>query len=301
MQLSKRYYDVLLFDGYFCDLIVTGLPEPPRLGSDLFGTGMGMHAGGTFNMARALQRLESRVGWVCDFGNDPFSQFVLSEIRHEGVDTSLFRFHDIPLRALSLSFSFAADRGFISYMDPVDPYPRVPYVMQHQPRSVLLGSLEYGPELIDLARAAHQIGALTCMDCQATSATLKTPGVVDALRAIDVFLPNAQEALHLTGATSMDEASEILSGLTPLVVIKLGREGALARAGKDVMYSPALEVEVFDTTAAGDCFDAGFLYSQLRGDPLETSLRIGNICGGLSTTAYGTKAAPTLKEIERYL
>jgi sugar/nucleoside kinase (ribokinase family) len=39
----------------------------------------------------------------------------------------------------------------------------------------------------------------------------------------------------------------------------------------------------------------------LRGDPLETSLRIGNICGGLSTTAYGTTAAPTLKEVERYL
>jgi sugar/nucleoside kinase (ribokinase family) len=58
---------------------------------------------------------------------------------------------------------------------------------------------------------------------------------------------------------------------------------------------------VVDTTGAGDCFNAGFLYGHLNGNPLEQSLRYGNICGGLSTTGYGTEATPTLTEFQQEL
>ena len=85
MAEDQYCYDTLIFGEYFCDLIVTGLPELPRLGADLFGTGLGMLAGGSFNTVRALHRLGAQVGWVCDFGNDLFSQFVLSEVRQEGM------------------------------------------------------------------------------------------------------------------------------------------------------------------------------------------------------------------------
>ena len=296
-----RSYDVLMFGGYFCDLIITGLPELPRLGLDLFGTGMGLHAGGTFNTVRALHRLGMRVGWVCDFGDDLFSQFVLSEIHQEGVDTSLFRYHDRPVRWFSLAFSFAGDRGFISYIDPVEPYDRIPYVLDYKPGCILLGSLEYGPEMMELVDAARRVGALVYMDCQATPATLKTPGVVETLRSIDAFLPNASEAVQITGAANVEQAADILSAMIPLVVIKLGPEGALARTKDCKFYSPALDVEVVDTTGAGDCFNAGFLYSHLRDQPVEISLRAGNICGGLSTTTSGTGAAPSEEEIKKYL
>jgi len=294
-------YDVLLFDGYFCDLIVTGLPEPPRLGADLFGIGMGITAGGTFNVVRALHRLGLQVGWACDFGNDLFSQFVLAEVRKEGVDTGLLRLQDRPVRAFSLAFSFSDDRGFISYIDPRKRAARLPYVLKHRPRCVLLHDLGDRPALLELAPAVHQHGGLLCLDCQSTNLDLDTPGLVEALQAVDVFLPNESEACQLTGACSAEQAAEILAAYTPLVVIKLGARGALAQAGDCQVHSPALPVAVLDTTGAGDCFNAGFLYSHLRGDSLETSLRYGNICGGLSTTAYGTEATPTLAEVERVL
>src|SRR5215213_3850059 len=134
-------YDVLTFDPYFCDLIVTGLPELPRLGLDLFGTDMGIEAGGTFNSVRALHRLGVRVGWACDFGNDLFSQFVLSEVAKEGVDTRLFRMHDQPVRVFSLAFSYAHDRGFISYMDHLEAVDPVPYIERYRPKAILMNVL----------------------------------------------------------------------------------------------------------------------------------------------------------------
>jgi sugar/nucleoside kinase (ribokinase family) len=294
-------YDVLLFGAYFCDLIVTGLPEPPRLGADLFGTGMGITAGGTFNVVRALHRLGLRVGWSCDFGDDLFSQFVLSEVRKEGVDTSLLRLHDHPLRTFSLSFSFSDDRGFISYIDPVERFPRLPYIEKYRPRCVLLHDLGEWSALQDVAPAIHRQGGLVCLDCQSTNLELHTPGLIEALQAVDVFLPNEREACQLTGAGSAEQAAEILAQHTPLVVIKLGARGALAQARDCRILSPALPVTVVDTTGAGDCFNAGFIYGQLSGNSLAESLKYGNICGGLSTTGYGTETTPTQAEVEHIL
>ena len=294
-------YDVLLFDTYFCDLIVTGLPELPRLGADLFGTGMGIEAGGTFNVVRALHRLGVRVGWTCDVGNDLFSQFVLSEIRKEGVDTSLLRVHDRPVRVFSLAFSYVNDRGFISYMDRLDRVDRTPYLYTHKPRAILMNVLETDEAGMALVRAAREVGTTIFLDSQSTDKTLETPGVVEMLRAVDALLINASEALSLTGAASVDDAGRRLSEITPLVVLKRGADGATAYSGDDLLHSPALQLNVVDTTGAGDCFNAGFIAAYLRGEPHEVCLRYGNVCGGLSTTAHGTVATPTLDQVLRYL
>lgn len=294
-------YEVITFNRYFFDLVITGLQDIPRLGMDIFGQAMSTQAGGTFNTVRALHRLGVRVGWVCDFGNDVFSRFVLEEVRREGVDTGLFRYHDHPVRSFSLAFSFAHDRGFISYMDPPKPIDRIAYLMEHQPKALLLCSLEYGPEALALVEAAHCIGAKVYMDSQSTEVRLEDPGVTEMLAAVDVFMPNAMEACRLTGVEDLDQAVKALSGLTPLLVVKMGAEGALAEGRGIKLFSPGIQVSPLDTTGAGDCFNAGYIYADLRGKPLEERLRCGNICGGLSTTDYCTVAAPTQEELEAYL
>jgi sugar/nucleoside kinase (ribokinase family) len=294
-------YDVLLFDPYFCDLIVTGLPELPRLGADLFGTAMSIEAGGTFNTVRALHRLQMRVGWACDFGSDLFSQFVLSEVRKEGVDTTLFRLHDEPVRVFSLAFSYVNDRGFISYMDHIERVDRRPYIYEHQPSAVLMQGLETGESGRALAQAAHDVGAIIFLDSQATDKSLATPGVSEMLGSADILLINASEALTITGAETADEAGVRLTEFSPLVVLKSGAEGAFAYTERRRVHSPALNVNVVDTTGAGDCFNAGFIAAYLRGQSLEICLRLGNVCGGLSTTAHGTVATPTLETALQYV
>jgi sugar/nucleoside kinase (ribokinase family) len=47
-------YDVVHIGPYFCDLIITGLPELPHLGSEIYGTEMEMAPGGAFNTTYAL-------------------------------------------------------------------------------------------------------------------------------------------------------------------------------------------------------------------------------------------------------
>ncbi len=295
-------YDVLLVGDYFCDLIFTGLPTMPSLGSEVYGTGFDMMPGGSFITALALHRLGLRAGWACDFGNDIFSRFVLESVRLHGLDDSLFHLHDRPIRNISVSMSFPQDRAFVSYADKRERLPLIPLIEKHQPRCLLFPGLCFGKAQAQWATATHGYGGLVYMDCQHTDETLDTPGLAEMLRGVDIFAPNATEALHLTGAATVEAAVARLAELTPLVVIKLGADGVMAQAGARVIHVPGISVEALETTGAGDCFNAGFLYGYLRGEPLETCLRCGNICGGLSTTARGgATAAPTAIEVEEWL
>lgn len=299
-------YDVLLLGSYYCDLIFNGLPELPRLGLDLFGTGFDMVPGSSFRTSLALQRLGLHAGWLCDFGNDLFSEFVIREAERNGLETGLFRRHPFPVRRVSVAFSFVHDRGFISYADDLPPPSPVEIIQRHRPRAVLISHLAYGEWQASLVAAARAAACLVYMDCQSDASTLATPGVREALSRVDIFGPNESEALHLTGAPTVEAALEMLADITPVVVIKCGAGGALAArkaspAGHQFQQSPALAVEVCDTTGAGDCFNAGFLYGHLGGHSFEDCLRCGNICGGLATASRGKDTLPSAEQVEAML
>ena len=294
-------YDVLLQGAYFCDLIFTGLPSMPALGTEIFGTGFDILPGGTFNTVLALHRLGIHVGWLADFGSDFFSQYVLTSVRREQIDDRLFSLHDFPVRYITASLSFPQDRAFISYVDPVPGQSLTPLVKRHQPRLVLVPHLGTGPDHLDLCRAAHEVGAIVYMDNQYNEKTLADPEVEAAIRAVDIYSPNESEALRLTGTATVEQALARLADLVPMAVIKRGAQGAAAITNGQIIYKPGLPVDVFETTGAGDCFNAGFIYGHLRGDPLDLCLRYGNICGALSTTARGVMATPTADQVQEMM
>jgi sugar/nucleoside kinase (ribokinase family) len=292
--------DVLVTGRYFCDLILTGLPEMPRLGYEVWGKHCELVPGASFIPAVALHRLGLRVAWPCYFGNDLFSRFVREQARREGLNEAWFQEYDQPALGITISFSFTDERAFVSYTDEV-PAPLYPdLIRQLHPRWVLLVNLWKGEKLAEVRQAALESHTAIFMDCQAHQASLDDPEVRSALQQVDVFSPNVEEALQLTGVNSVETALAKLAVLSPLVVIKLGRQGAIAQEGSQVVRVPGVKANVVDTTGAGDNFDCGFLYGQIQGYSLEDSLRCANICGGLSTEARGgSTASPTIAVVEK--
>lgn len=298
VEASAPRYQVIVEGEYFCDLIFAGLSTFPRLGHEVFGTHFDITPGAAYNVAFGLHRLGVRAGWLTDFGNDFFSQFVLNHARDAGLDSSLFREHPFPIRNVSSAFSLQADRGFVTYREPFEPPSLVPLVETYRPPFLIFMHLKYDAAFQAVAQIAHQCGVSILMDCQETSLTLADPRVTAALQAVDIFAANASEACQLTGTASATEAMARLSPLTPTVVIKTGADGALAQRGNESVRVRALKVKVVDTTAAGDCFNCGFLYGMLRGYALRECVRCGNICGGLAVTAPGSQALPEAAELE---
>ena len=300
--MTNHQFDVLLFDdSYYCDLIFTGLPGMPDLGTEIFASRFEIIPGGAFNLALAFTRLGVKTGWPCQFGNDLFSRFVLERSLQEGLDQSLFCEHDFPIPRVTVSLSQPQDRAFVTFNDPFHSYPPHDLILKTRPQWMVEGGLRYGAVHLAAAAAAREVGARVFMDSDSNSATLHDSEVESAIAAVDVFAPNEKEALSLTGENTLEDALARLSTLAPLVIVKRGCNGVLARQGESVISLPAFPVDVVDTTGAGDCFNAGFVYGMLHHYDLKTCLQCGNISGALSTAGHGASAAPSALKLETWL
>lgn len=299
---DNRPYDVYLIGRYFSDLIFTKLPEMPRLGHEVYARCFHIVLGGVATPAIALTRLGLRVAWPCAFGSDVFSRHVKQLVLDEGVDSSLFKDTDHPLLALSVAFSFEKERAFLSYADDHPEFDHADHLHTVKPKWLYVTNLHTLPKLQEIVAAAREVGAHILMDCQAHHHHISDPQITSALRMVDVFTLNEEEARVLTGEPDSPQALETLTQYVHTVIIKRGASGCICRQGNEIISIDALPVTVVDTTGAGDNFNCGFLLGQLRDFTLAQSLRAGIICGSLSVQGYGgASTSPTLDELLVYM
>jgi sugar/nucleoside kinase (ribokinase family) len=301
-------FDVIVIGSYSVDLIFSGLGELPQLGKDVVGKDFKMTPGEAYISAVSMHRLGIKVGWAADFGNDDFSLFALKCTREEGLDESLFLFHDRSYRRISVAASYPNDRAFITYYDPDPQIPAAISAIIKSNATLLFIPGLYSGELLGTGIKLIRLKKMKlAMDGNSSfgeiiSNTKESTAILKAINSVDIFLPNAQEARRLTGENNLTVAIRRLGELCPLVVIKDGANGSLACSNNEIMQVPAISVNPIDTTGAGDNFNAGFLYAWLDGQSIETCLKWGNIVGGLSTTAIGgTVRKITCEEVKYYL
>jgi sugar/nucleoside kinase (ribokinase family) len=83
------------------------------------------------------------------------------------------------------------------------------------------------------------------------------------------------------------------------VVVTLGSRGALELADGALVRAPAPEIEVVDTTGAGDLFVAAYVVADLAGAGGPERLAYAVLYAGLSVRKpTGVLGAPTLSELE---
>ena len=112
----------------------------------------------------------------------------------------------------------------------------------------------------------------------------------ELLPQLDYLLANEAEIALLTGGQEAhDNARLLVEAGVSCAVIKLGKKGCLIRTKETCFEIPAYPVEkVVDTTGAGDCFAAGFLWGLSQGLSLEDCGRLA--CATASFTVEGVGA-----------
>jgi 2-dehydro-3-deoxygluconokinase len=113
----------------------------------------------------------------------------------------------------------------------------------------------------------------------------------EAMRSCDIALPGLDDGQALTGRSDADAIVDFYLRLgAPVVVLKLGKEGAIAATMRRRERIAGYSVAAVDATGAGDCFDGAFLAEYVeRGDPFAAA-RFANVAAALSTLGYGAVA-----------
>jgi sugar/nucleoside kinase (ribokinase family) len=302
-------FDVTIAGELNLDLIFYGLPEqlPPE--RELLADRMMLTLGSSSAIvAHNLAALGSRVGFQSRIGNDPLGRIALDRLQQGGVDVScVCSVPGTTTTGLTVILHHKAWRNILTYAGTIAEtcWEDLDLDALADSRHFHLSSyyLQRGlrPKVGELLQLLKSKGLTISLDTNDDPED-QWQDLHEVLHCVDVFLPNEREACKAAGTEDLEAAIDKLSGLVPLVVVKLGRQGALAQRGGERFSSSSQEVVPVDTVGAGDSFDAGFLHQYVRGADLPTCLASGNIAGALSTTrAGGTEAFRDADHRERFL
>jgi sugar/nucleoside kinase (ribokinase family) len=299
-------YDALVYGPLFCDLIFTDLPSMPVLGEEHFAGDFKIAVGGSAIVAAALHRLGAKVGLIAELGNDQMSMVVHHLLADMGLDTSLIRRHDYALPQITVALSFPQDRAFVTrFKKPEEPLDLGVVLAANPAKHLHICSFMAAFDTPDAPQLAHDQGMSVSLDLGWDVKALRDPKLRAMIADVDMFMPSRSELCHVMGTDDKQAALDgaiNLMGEDGIVIMKDGKNGALARTQTETITVPAVPVTPVDTTGAGDAFDAGFIYGHTQGFPLEMSLRYGSICGALATTAPGgATATPTQEDIQQWL
>jgi sugar/nucleoside kinase (ribokinase family) len=288
-------FDVTLAGELNLDLILYGLPEelPPE--RELLAKNMMLTLGASSAIvAHNLAALGRKVGFQTRIGDDQLGQLALQRMKQGGVDVSKVRCVPGTIKTgLSVLLQRNSWRNIVTYAGTIAEFRwedlDLDYLADSRHFHLSSYYLQLGlqPHVGELFQHLKSKGLTISLDTNDDPSDEWQSGLHSVLQFVDIFMPNEREARKVAGTEDLEVAIQKLSERVPLVVVKLGREGAMAQRGKERFTSPAQRVEAVDAVGAGDSFDAGFLNQYLRGADLPACLAGGNLAGAFSTTRPG--------------
>ena len=289
---------------FFLDEIFSEFDAMPKLGEECFARRFQREVGGGAAItACGLAKLGVHVA-VFGLVGQSDGDWVVDRLKAFGVDCSGLEYHPTEPTGITVSVSTREDRAFFSFyganhpletlLDRSDTVARLAR-FRHVHFACAPDAEAYSKLFATLERRTR-----ISIDVQSHMSWLTRPESLNLLRSCTMFFPNAREGSWISAAM---EPGDILLRLRDKglrgVGLKLGGKGAALLWRRRQFLVDPFPVETVDTTGAGDCFDAGFIFAQLRGYRPQRCLNIANICGALSTRALGgISAFPSLTELE---
>ncbi|MBC7235383.1 MAG: ribokinase [Chloroflexi bacterium] len=280
----------------------------PRPGETVVGRDFVTIPGGKgANQAAAAARLGVRVDMVGRVGNDAFGPALLDNMRRQGVGISHVTLD--PDAASGIAMIMIDACGENSIVVAAGANGRVSRSDLEGARELLAQAryllmqfeipLEVVREAISLA---NELGVRVILNPAPAHAV-----DADLMRGVYCLVANETETEALTGVAVREEgelqlAAKRLLGLgIPVVIVTLGARGAFLASDGLRLLVPARQVQVVDTTAAGDAFVGGLVAAFLQGRDLPQAVRYATCAGTLATTKLGAQTSlPSAAEVEAF-
>jgi len=302
-------YDVITAFDICVDFLMDLGSTIPEFGQkEKLVDGYGLEMGGSACIfACQCAKLGLSTTGVGSIGNDSFGAFMMDCLKGDGVDTSNIRKNQ-EKTALTLCLNkTGGDRSILTYMGAMDTV-QGPWIEELLPQTrhlhicsyYLLKTLQQAYP--DILKKAKSLGVTVSLDTNWDPEETWDGGIRDILQYVDIFLPNENELMLITGKPNVQAALEYAGNLVPIIAVKCGEDGAYAYCKGKTYKHGAMKITVADTVGAGDSFNGGFIYGYLNGLSMDDCLKAGTTCGSLNASkAGGTAGQPKLADLQGYI
>lgn len=269
--------------------------------------------GDTVTTAVAIARLGGNVTYLTKIGNDGFSEFILSALQKENIDTSLITTNDEQNGMYIVSHTLdkkevlyykrktAATKLSIEDINE-DVVKKLKLVYSTGVvQSLSASSRELIRETFMLAK---ENDVLTAYDPNYTSCFMNSTDTKEYFEEIIdftdiIFLSLKNDATKLYEFTSIDKVMNYFWDRgVKIVVIKSHIDNGYYTGYKgDISFTEFYNTQrAIDVTASGDVFNGGFLYALTNGYTPADAARFAAVVSGLQTQNYGAIQAIPYKE-----
>ena len=304
-----KSYDIIALGELNVDLLLNKIEGFPEVGKEIFAKNMNLALGSsTAIFAANSASLGAKVSFLGMIGKDAFGSIVKDSLKDRGVDTSNLIEMSDEATGLTVVMNYGSDRANVTYPGAMsllglkDVDEKVIDSAKHVHISSIFLQERLSSDLYGIVKLIKSHDVTISIDTQWDPSEKWDFDYKKILPLTDVFLPNDKEIMALTGTSSVEDAIEKLMDYINVLVVKMGSEGSLmvTKDGKRTFLKSFLNSNVIDAIGAGDSFNAGFVSSFVRGEPLDRCQYMGNLMGAINTTAVGgTGAFSSKSEIVR--
>ena len=280
-------------------------PEPGETVTDAeLSTGSG---GKGANQAAAAALLGASVSFLGRVGDDEFGEPLVRALEEKGIDTSLIeRASGYQTGAAFITVTPDGENaitvapGANRAITPEDVDTAAESIRKAR---VLVAQMEVPKEVV--GRAAEVAAGWDTRVVLNLAPTFEVPR--ELLERLDPLVVNEHEAAFLLGSRvegvegALSAAPELLSLGPGSAVITLGDAGAVIADSSSATHIPAPQVEVVDTTGAGDAFVGALAVRLAREASLEEAVAYAVRAGAAAVTKEGAQGALPTPEVAEAL
>ena len=291
--LENKEFDAVGFGTNAVDYLIV-VPEYPTFNSKIELNNYYQLAGGEIASTMAgLCRLGMKTAYIGRFGDDSAGDFGLKTLRDEGVNVEFAE----QIKGATTQIAFIViderngERTVILKRDEKLSYKAEEISLEIISKTKVFHATPHDSlACIRLAQEAKKHGAIISIDIDNIF-----DGVLEMIPLVDVFISSREFPEKLLGIKDEKTAlREIKSRFgCPIVGMTLGEEGSLVLYENEFIKTDGYAVPngCKDTTGAGDSFRVGLIYGLLKGESVETTLKMANAVAALKCREIGARTA----------
>lgn len=255
--------------------------------------------GNAMTAAINIKKLGCNSAIIGRIGTDPFGDYLEVCLEKNGVDTKgLVRDTDVQT---STSVALSGSDGERTFLHCVGANAKfsledIDWNIIRKCKIVFVTGIYLmntfdGTETVEFLKRCKKLGKITAADvCWDDSGRWESL-INDAMPYIDIFMPSIDEAKMIAKKEKYEDiANSFFDRGVKCVVIKLGNGGCYVQENKKsngVIVPAYKNIDVVDTTGAGDSFCAGFLTALMRGNDFLECAQFANAVGACNVMARG--------------